>query len=382
MSSRLLTAAGVTALVCSALACSSGSHAESPDKPSAAVPVAIAVVEQKDSPVEIQTIGTVQAYSTVTVKPQIAGQIAATHFSEGQEVHRGERLFDIDARPFEAELRQAEGNLARDLAQAERAAASYRRLSRLLAERVVSQEEYDQAKAQSDSQEAAAKGDRAAVENAKLRLQYCSIDSPIDGRIGQILVHAGNVVKENETPLAVINQLRPVYVAFSVPQQHLVEIRTRMSEGTLHVEALPSRDAASATLGDLAFVDNAVDPASGTVVLKAVFTNENELLWPGLFVDASLTLSVTHDAIVVPAQAVLSGQRGSYAFVVRPDDTVETRPIVVARQMGQEAVIAKGLRPGERVVTDGQIRLAPGMKVSFKEAAPTGAVTKQSSPPT
>jgi membrane fusion protein, multidrug efflux system len=199
MSSRVSTAAGVVALACSAVACSPGSRAESDEKTTPGVPVTTAIVERKDSPIEIRTIGAVQPYSTVTVKPQIAGQIAATHFTEGQEVHRGERLFDIDPRPFEAALRQAEGTLARDVAQAKNAAADFRRLEKLLAEGIVSQEEYDRAKAMSDSQLAGAKADRAAVENARLRLQYCSIDSPIDGRVGQILVHAGNIVKENET---------------------------------------------------------------------------------------------------------------------------------------------------------------------------------------
>ena len=199
-----------------------------------------AIVERKDSPIEIRTIGAVQPYWTVTVKPQIAGQIAATHFTEGPDVHRKDRLFDIDPRPFEAALRQAEGNLARDVAQAENAAAdsdSAREApgrGHRLTGRV-----YDRAKAQSDSQLAAAKADRAAVENAKLRLQYCSIDSPIDGRVGQILVHAGNIVKENDTPLAVINQLRPVYVNFSVPQHELAEIHARMAGGKLSVTALP-----------------------------------------------------------------------------------------------------------------------------------------------
>jgi membrane fusion protein, multidrug efflux system len=372
MSSRVSTAAGFVALACSILACSPGSRAESDPKPG--VPITAALVERKDSPIEIHTIGAVQPYSTVTVKPQIAGQIAATHFTEGQEVHRGDRLFDIDPRPFEAALRQAEGNLARDVAQAENAAADFRRLAKLLAEGIVSQEEYDRAKAQSDSQLAAAKADRAGVENAKLRLQYCSIDSPIDGRVGQILVHAGNIVKENETPLAVINQLRPVYVSFSVPQHELAEIHARMAAGKLSVTALPPRASpqSATTTGELVFVDNTVDAASGTVLLKALFANDRETLWPGLFVDVVLTLSIVHDAVVAPSQAILPGQEGTYVFVVKADKTVETRPVVVARQVGSEAVIENGLEPGETVVVDGQIRLAPGVKVSLKETAHPG----------
>jgi multidrug efflux system membrane fusion protein len=354
-------------------ACSRGSRSPGTEEVSrAAVPVRVATVERADAPLALHTIGTVQAYSTVTVKPQIAGQIASTHFAEGQEVRRGERLFTIDARPFEAALAQAEGNLARDVAQAGNARVNFKRIERLRAERVVSQEEYDQAKTERDSLEAALEADRAAVENARVRLQYCSIDSPLDGRVGQILVHAGNVVKEHETPLAVINQLRPIYVTFAVPQQELGEIRRRMAEAPLEVESSTSRDGAAVLRGTLSFVDNAVDASTGTVLLKAVFPNEQEALWPGQFVDVTLTVSVTRDAVLAPAQAISAGQQGAYAFVVKADETVEIRPVVVARRIGEQAVIQEGLRPGERVVTDGQLRLAAGVKVAIQAAAPIG----------
>jgi membrane fusion protein, multidrug efflux system len=357
----------VIAVVAGTVGCS-GSKAESTGDKADGVPVTAAAVEQKDAPVEIRGIGTVQAYATVSVKPQVGGQIAAVHFTEGQEVKTGEPLFTIDPRPFEAELRQAEANLARDRAQAEHAAIDLGRLASLFAEQVVSQEERDRAKERRDSLEASVKANLAAVENAKLRLQYCSIASPIAGRLGQILVHAGNVVKENESPLAVINQTRPVYVTFSVPQQDLPEIRRRMADGKLTVRAGASGDTTRSPVGDLSFVDNAVDPTTGTVTLKALFPNPEESLWPGEFTNVVLTLSIAEGAIVAPRRAILTGQQGSYAFVIKPDDTVESRAVVVARQVGEEAVIEKGLSPGERVVTDGQIRLAPGVRVRVKEA--------------
>lgn len=368
-----------------AAACSPSAPLEGAgSRPAAPVPVRVATVERRDAPLEVRTIGTVQARSTVTIKPQIAGQIAAVHFVEGQEVRRGDRLFTIDRRPFEAELARTEGNLARDRAQAENARESFQRIDELYAEHVVSREEYDQARAQRDSLEAAVKADEAAVEDARVRLQYCSIASPLDGRVGQILVHAGNVVKEHETPLAVVNQIRPIDVTFAVPEQHLAEIRRRMAEGPLRVTATASREGGGAEplRGTLSFVDNAVDLSTGTVLLKALFPNEGETLWPGQFVDVRLTLSVTHDAVVAPAQAISTGQQGPYAFVVKPDGTVDLRPVLVARRSGDLAVIERGLRPGDRVVTDGQLRLAAGTRVAVQDALAPGAATRPAEPAT
>jgi membrane fusion protein, multidrug efflux system len=384
MARRLLSAT-LGSLAALAMACSQGSPLQGSGAGAGApVPVRVATVERRDAPLEIHTIGTVQAYSTVTIKPQIAGQIASTHFSEGREVRRGERLFTLDPRPFEAELAQAQGNLARDLAQAENARTSFRRIDELFSERVVSRGEYDQARAQRDSLEAAVKADSAAVEDARVRLQYCSIESPLDGRVGQILVHAGNVVKEHETPLAVVNQIRPIYVSFALPERELDEVRRRMAEGPLSVEATPAREGAGGVglQGTLSFVDNAVDLSTGTVLLKALFANEGETLWPGQFVDVALTLSVTRGAVVAPTQAISTGQQGAYAFVVKPDETVEIRPVVVARRSGEQAIVESGLRPGERVVTDGQLRLAAGAKVTIQEALAPAEKTPSTRPPT
>jgi membrane fusion protein, multidrug efflux system len=328
-----------------------------------AVPVKVAAVERKDVPVTLSAIGTVEPYSTVTVKSQIEGQLAQVVFREGQEVHKGDLLFVVDPRPFEAALRQAEANLARDRVEAENAAVEEKRFAPLLRDGVASKDEYDQARTHAEAMRAAAAADEAAVERARLELQYCSIRSPIDGRVGEILVHEGNVVKENDTTLAVVNQLRPAYVDFSVPQEDLPEVRRRMAAGTLVVAVRPEGDPAPIT-GELRFVDNTVDVATGTIHLKALFTNDDETLWPGQFVTVAVTLSVRRDAVTVPAEAVQAGQQGPYVFIVKADRTVEIRPVTVAMSAGADAVIGQGLAAGETVVTDGQLRLAPGMTVA------------------
>jgi multidrug efflux system membrane fusion protein len=328
--------------------------------------VTVAAAVQRDAPVTLRAIGNVAAYSTVSLKAQVEGRVARVYFAEGQEVKRGDLLFALDARPFEAALRQAEGNLARDRAQAENARVEADRFARLMKEGVVSQDEDDQAHARAASLDATVTADQAAVESARIQLQYCSIASPIDGRIGQILVHEGNVVKANETEMAVINQLRPIYVEFSVPQQELDTIRARMAGGELPVEAL--RPAAEDPVaGTLSFINNTVDTASGTVLLKAVFPNANEELWPGQFVTVALRLATRHDAVMVPSRAVQTGQDGKFVFVVQPDGTVASRPVSVGQSVGQDVVIEQGVTAGEQVVTEGQLRLAPGVRVQVKE---------------
>jgi multidrug efflux system membrane fusion protein len=352
-------------------ACSSGSGDAATDGRRGAqpVPVTVAKVEAKDVPTQIRAIGNVEPYSSVTVKSQVKGQIAEVHFQEGQRVAHGDLLFTIDPRPFEAALRQAEANLARDLAEANNAKIEAGRRERLLAQGFVSRDEYDQAQTQAASLEAAARADRAAVENAKLELQYCYIRSLIDGRVGQILVHAGNVVKDNDTTLAVINQIRPAYVSFSVPEQDLPEIHRRAAEQKLAVQAFIGKDNADPIVGDLSFINNTVDTATGTILLKGLFKNEDEALWPGQFVDVALVLGVHRNAVVVPAAAVQTGQQGRYVFVVGSDMVATIKPVVVGTSVGHDIVIEQGLQPNETVVTDGQVRLAPNMKVEIKDAA-------------
>lgn len=333
------------------------------------VPVTVATVTERDAPVALHAIGTVESYSTVTVRPQVSGQLAEVHFTEGAKVKKDELLFSLDPRPFRAALHQAEANRARDFAQAKNAEVEAQRLAKLFEEGFVSREEHDQARARADSLRALVKSDEAAEEAARLRLDYGSIRSPIDGRVGQLLAHAGNVLKENETPLAVIHQVRPIYVRFSVPERELPQIRRSMASGTPVVEV---ETADSAPLrGGLHFVDSSVDPTTATVLLKGLFPNEDEKLWPGQFVNVALTLSVRPKAVIAPRRAVLTGQRGLYAFVVRPDGTVESRPVIAGNAMGEETVVEEGLHPGEQVVVDGQLRLAPGMRVEIRSASPT-----------
>ena len=373
--------------------CSSEGRRESPI---VAVPVEVASVVQKKVPLQIRIIGNVQAYSTVTVKSRVAGQIMRVYFREGQDVKKGDLLFMVDPRPYEAALKQAEANLERDLAQVKQAEANLERdmaqeknaeaeanRYKLLFERgVVSRQQYDKfrtdweallATVQADkaakaNAEAAVLADRAAVENAKLQLSYCSIHSPMEGRTGSLLVQEGNIIKENDANLVVINQINPIYVSFSVPEQYLGEIKRYMRAGTLEVEAAVPNHEGTPYQGFISFVDNAVDTGTGTIKLKGTFINKDGRLWPGQFVNVVLKLTTEPNAIVVPSQAVQTGQQGQYVFVVKQDLTVESRPVVVSRTTDGETVVQKGLNPDEKVVTDGQLRLYPGAKVEIKNS--------------
>jgi multidrug efflux system membrane fusion protein len=362
----------------------------------AAVPVLVAKVQAKDVPVQVTAIGTVEAYSTVSVKSLVAGELDQVHFSEGQEVRKDSLLFTIDPRPFEADLEHAQANLARDTAQqvqaeanvakdqanAQNAAMEKRRYQLLFEKGVITKEQYEQYSTTADALDAAVRADQAAVENAKhaikadqaaietskLNLDYCYIHSPIEGRTGTLLVHGGNVVKSNDTALVVINQIRPIYVDFSVPQQNLPGIRQYAAAGKVPVEVTIPADSGPPVRGELSFIDNSVNTATGTILLKAVFQNDDRRLWPGEFVNVTVTLTTQTNAVVVPSQAIQTGQAGQFVFVVKPDMTVESRPVSVARIIGDQTVIEKGLQPGETVVTDGQIRLVPGAMVQVKTA--------------
>ncbi len=347
-------------------ACGSNKTGDTAQAPSLAVPVKVVSVVERPVPVQIRAIGTVEAFSTVTLMPQIDGQLAEIHFREGQWVSRGDRLFTIDPRPFEAALRQAEANLHRARAELDNAVAEAKRKDSLATQGFVSTEENDAAQTRAASLRASVKGAEAAFETAKLQLQYCYIDSPIDGRIGELLEHSGNVVRRNETRLAVIKQLRPVYVGFSVRDQDLAEVRRRAASETLEVEAIIDKGS-EPVRGNLTFINNAVDPDTGTVLLKAEFANADERLWPGQFVEVRLTLHIEPNALVIPLGAILTGQQGTYVFVVKADSTVEARGVTVGLDLGGEVTITEGLAAGDPVVTDGQIRLAPGTKVERKD---------------
>ena len=350
-----------------------GTKAASPQA-APAVPVLAATVQQKDMPVLVQGIGAVEAYSTVAVKTQITGELTGVYFREGQFVKKGDLLFTLDKRPFEAELKRQEGNLARDTAQAQLAHSQVTRYAALLREGVVAKEQYDQFQSNADALDAAVQVDKAALENARVQLIYCSIYSPINGRVGSLLIHQGNMIKANDVPLVNINQIEPIRVAFTVPEQFLAAIKRFAADGRLPVRAAIPNDEKPA-VGKLSFIDNTVDQATGTIKLKGEFVNNDRRLWPGQFVNVTLTLNTQPNAIVVPSQAVQNGQQGQFVFVIKPDMTVEARPVTVNRSSGGQAVVEKGLSAGERVVTDGQLRLVPGAKVEIKEA-----VVPQSAP--
>lgn len=402
--------------------CSDGSRVQAAKStPPAPVPVGVAAAEQKAVPLQVVAVGTVQAYTTVGVKSQVAGMIQSVHFKEGDEVKRGDLLFTIDPRPLEAAVRQAEANVAkdraqlrqteaargqrqaeiaqaqanldRDLAQLENARVQEKRYRELVRKELVAREQYDQIRTAMAAFEATVQADRAAVENARaaaraaeamvdnagavisadeamvetarLQLAYTTIRAPMDGRTGNLLVQAGNVVKTGEdSPLVVIAQIRPIYVSFSVPDHQLSAIKTYQAKGTVTVEAMLDGGRRS-VVGAVTFVNNTVDPATGTIQLKATFANADSALWPGQFIDVALTLTI-EQATVVPIRAVQAGQKGPFVFVVKPDLTVESRPVTPGRRLATEVVIEQGIASGERIVTDGHLRLLPGTKVEIR----------------
>jgi len=357
---------------------SSGCSNEKSNKPvSAPIPITVGTVSQKTVPVELRVIGNVQAYSTVTIKSKVGGELTRVHFTEGQDVRKGDLLFTIDPRPYEAALKQAEANLQKDLAQAKHAQENARRYEFLVQKGVVARQQYDKFRTEAEALEAAVLADRAAVENAKIQLGYCSIHSPIDGRTGSLMVKQGNIIKADDINLIVINQIVPIDVAFSVPEQFLQEIKKYMALGKIQVDALVPSNNERPEKGTVTFVDNAVDTSTGTIRLKGTFGNRERKLWPGQFVNVVLTLTREPNTIVVPSQAIQTGQQGQYVFVVRQDLTVESRPVVVGRSVNSETVVQKGLVADEKVVTDGQLRLYPGARVEIKTSDSTSAVQRK-----
>ena len=356
--------------------CASQATAPPPSR-TPTVPVIAAQATQKSVPVEVRAIGNVEAYSTVAVKAQVEGIIEKAHFTEGQDVKLGDLLFTIDARPFKAALQQAEANLARDQAQLQNAGAQAERYSKLYQDGIVSKEQYDTFRTNADALAAAVRADQAAIEKTRIDLDYCTIRTPMAGRTGSILVHPGNVVKANDSSLVTINQISPIYVTFNVPEQNLPEIRRRLASGTLPVAATTPDDEQHPSQGTLTFVDNSVDSNTGTIRLKGTFPNHDRRLWPGQFINTTLRLSLQANAVVVPSQAIQTGQSGFFAYVIKSDKSAELRPVVPGNQIGSETVIEKGIQPGDTVVTDGQLLLYPGAKVEIKKS-PAGAQTTPS----
>ena len=366
------------------------------------VPVTVVNVSQRDVPVEIQVIGNVEAHTTITVKAQVGGQLTKANFQEGDFVKKGELLFEIDPRPLQAALSQAKANhlrdeavlgqananLARDTAQNRYLNAQADRFAKLFESGIISKDQAEQQRANADasgqalaadqaaiaSAKAASEASQAQIENATVQLSFTTIRSPIDGRTGNLAVKQGNVVLANSMDLMTINEVEPIYVTFGVPESQLTDIKRYMAQGRLRVRVRPQEDPDAEETGDLTFVDNAVDMTTGTIKLKGTFPNTDHKLWPGQFVRVTLRLTTQPNAIVVPNQAVQTGQNGSFVYVVKKDRTVEARPVVTGARVDQDMVVEQGLEAGETVVTEGQLRLAPGSRVAVRDgrSAPGG----------
>ena len=367
----LAIAATLTTTACTAIgeapAQAAGARRENGPPP---VPVLTATVERKPMPLAIDVIGTAEAYSNVALHPQITGQLTSVEFKEGEDVKKGEIIFTLDFRPLEAALEQAQANLSRDAAQAQNALASSARYQDLLARGIATREQADESRTSAEALKATVEADRAAVENAKVQLQYATIAAPISGRTGALMVHVGNLVRANDTtPLVVINQVSPIYVSFGVPEGQLPDLKRYLAQGSVAVEAAPPGETTTSR-GRITFIDNAVDDTTGQIKIKAEFPNEDRRLWPGQFVNVALTLKVEPDAIVVPTAAVQQGQEGNYVFVVKPDGTVDLRNVTVEREVVENTVVQNGLTQGEIVVTDGQTRLTAGTRITVKSATP------------
>jgi multidrug efflux system membrane fusion protein len=328
----------------------------------------VGTVKIKAMPVEVIAIGHVEPVSTVSIEAQVPGQLLDVHFKEGDFVRKGQLLLTLDPRPYEAALSQAKAALARDKATAVNNRLQAQRYAKLLAEGIVPPSQVESFTSAADASDAVVNADEAAIKTAELNLEYCTIYSPLDGRTGALMLKPGNLVKVADVPIIVINQVNPIYVNFGIPQQFWPEIKKYMAQGTLRVKATVPKDSGAAEEGSVAFVDNAIDPSTGNIHLRAAFTNSQNRLWPGLYVNIVLTLSEQAGAIVVPAQAVLQGNMGSFVYVVRPDKRVEPRTIVPIRTIQGETVIEKGLQSGETIVTDGQARLEPNAKVEIKSS--------------
>jgi multidrug efflux system membrane fusion protein len=364
-------------------ACSGGPSAEEPkSKEKPAVPVTVASVFTKDVPVQITSVGNVEAYSTVAVKSRVSGELVGVHFQEGQEVKEGDPLFTIDKAPYEVALKEAQARLERDQALARKARDDVRRNMPLAEKNIVSRQSLDQYVSTAEAAEALVKADQAALENLQLQLGYCSIRSPISGRTGSLLIQRGNLVKGNDEnkSLLTVHQIEPIYVTFAVPEKYLGEINRRTKETRMEVQVYSPENQGSPepVIGVVSFVNNTVEVSTATIRLKATFQNRDRRLWPGQTVNVLLTLGVQPQAVVAPSQAIQSGQSGSYAFVIKQDQTAELRLVSVSRSTNGEAVIEKGLSPGETVVTDGQLLLTSGARVSIKNpnSAPQEAPKK------
>ena len=332
-----------------------------------AAPVIVASVEQRDIPVQVHAIGNVEAYQTVFIRSQVNGQIQKIFFREGDDVHKDQLLFRLDKRPFQADLEKAIGQMKHDQAQAENSRIQAERYSGLEKEGVASHEQADQVRAQAKADASAVEADRAVVDAARVQLLYTDITAPINARAGALMINLGNLVKANDTPYLVqLNQVTPIYVTFTVPEAQLDQVRRYFASEPLKVLASPKGPSANVAVGRLTFIDNGVDMTTGTVKLKGTFQNKDRRLWPGEFVDVALELSTQKGAIVVPTKAIQTGQQGEYVYVVRTDNTAESRPVKTGGTYQNLTLVSEGLKAGERVIVDGQLRVAPNAKVTVQ----------------
>jgi len=330
-------------------------------------PVTVRPVVQKTVPVELSAIGNVEAYSSVAVKSRIGGELKKVHFREGQPVRQGDLILTIDPLPYEAALKQAQANVARTVALTKKADEDLRRYQDLIQKDYISQEQYDQARANVEALQATLKADQAAVENARLNLGFCLIHAPLTGVTGSLLAQPGAQIKANDDKAMVtINQIQPIYASFSVPEQYLSEIQKYARQGGLKVKALLGDNEPLVEEGRLTFIDNTVDSSTGTIRLKGTFANQDRKLWPGQFVKVTLSLTAQPNALIIPSQALQTGIKGQYVFVVTPEQKAETRAVQAGRVFNGQTVIEKGLRVGEQVITDGQFLVVPGGKVQIK----------------
>jgi multidrug efflux system membrane fusion protein len=352
--------------------------------PPPALPVVTATAVQKPVPLVVSAIGKVLPINAVAVRPRVEGEILAVHFQEGQEVKAGDLLFTLDSRAAEIALKEAEAALARDQAQLASARSDLKRYSELAKSGYASSQKQEQSVASTAVLEAAIMADQAAIDRARLDIDYATVRAPIDGRTGAVPVKVGNLVKPTEqTALVTVTQLRPITVAFALPERYLPALERYQAQAPLSVRVKIPHGNEAGIRGKLSFIDNAIDAASGTIAVKALFDNDDGVLWPGAFVDVAVTLTIEKDALVVPLAAIESGQDGRHVYVVRPDSTVEVRTVRVAREAAGEAVIGGGLKPGDKVVVEGQLRLSPGARVVDRtpKAAPAPAAAAEDDTP-
>jgi multidrug efflux system membrane fusion protein len=365
---RALPLAGAISLAVLLLLSAACHQANSQSVAMPAVPVSVAQAEQRDVPIVVNAVGTISPYSMVQIKTMVSAEITQAFFKEGDFVKKGQLLFQLDPRSFDADLLKAKGQLARDKATAVTARSNAARYAALFKEGVIARELYENMMSAADQAEAAVVADEGAVESARVSVTFTKIYSPINGRTGNLQLYPGNVSKANDLPLVTINEVSPIYASFSIPEQFLPDVKRQMAKAALQVEATIPSTTVPADIGKVTFIDNTVDRTTGTITLKATFPNKDYTLWPGQFVTVVLTLNNRPNATTVPSQAVQSGQQGPYLFVVKADKTVELRLVKLGPQFQNQLIVEQGVSPGETVVTDGHIRLVPGSRVDFKRA--------------